>query len=109
MLQLCHAGAQHEAGACPSPSADRCRRAWCRCCRPRHSPHPPLNHCPLPFNSSSSAPQVLSGAVPPLPPRYSPELRSLVGAILQQNPAARPTIDDILQTTAVRAMSNCFG
>lgn len=45
--------------------------------------------------------QVLSGAVPPLPPRYSPELRLLVGSILQQNPAPRPTIDDILQTTAV--------
>ena len=43
--------------------------------------------------------------MPPLPPRYSPELRSLMGAILQQNPAARPTIDDILQTSAVRGTS----
>lgn len=42
--------------------------------------------------------------VPPLPPRYSPELRSLVAGILQQNPAKRPTIDDILQTPAVRGM-----
>ncbi|KAI7836760.1 hypothetical protein COHA_009398 [Chlorella ohadii] len=40
--------------------------------------------------------------VPPLPPRYSPELRSLVAGILQQNPAKRPTIDDILQTPAAQ-------
>lgn len=45
---------------------------------------------------------MLAGEVPPLPARYSAELRGLVGAMLQQRPAARPTIDDVLQAPAVR-------
>lgn len=45
--------------------------------------------------------QVLSGQVPPIPARYSPELRALVGQMLQQSPMARPTIDDVLLSAPV--------
>lgn len=40
--------------------------------------------------------------VPPLPWRYSEELQAVVAGMLAQAPAARPTVDDILQSPAVR-------
>ncbi|EFN56596.1 hypothetical protein CHLNCDRAFT_11527, partial [Chlorella variabilis] len=46
--------------------------------------------------------KVLAGAVPPISPRYSEELRGLVAGMLRHSPAQRPTIDDILQTPLVR-------
>ena len=57
--------------------------------------------CPPGFLPCLPCLQVLSGAVPPLPSRYSQDLLRLVAAMLQQAPASRPTVDDILQSPAV--------
>ncbi|WIA11274.1 hypothetical protein OEZ85_011398 [Tetradesmus obliquus] len=46
--------------------------------------------------------KILRGRYPPLPGRYSAQLRGLVGALLQQDPQARPSIDTILRMPYVK-------
>lgn len=49
--------------------------------------------------------QVLSGLVDPLPSRYSLELWDVMRACLTQDPAHRPTVDELLAMPAVSAAS----
>jgi NIMA (never in mitosis gene a)-related kinase len=46
--------------------------------------------------------KVVKGAFPRLPGEYSPELTSLVKALLQTSPASRPSCNRILETAAVQ-------
>lgn len=77
-----------------------CRAQPCRC---RSADRPSMHASPC------NDLQVLSGAMPPPPARYSPELRALVSGMLQQSPAERPTIDDLLHSTAVRGCAGGNG
>jgi hypothetical protein len=43
------------------------------------------------------------GKYPPLPPGYSPELRSLVASLLRQSARARPGVEAVLRLQYVRA------
>lgn len=60
--------------------------------------------CSAPAISLPFALQVLAGVAPPLSARYSLDLQALIDAMLQPTPAARPTVDEILATLAVRPL-----
>ena len=45
---------------------------------------------------------VLHADIPPLPPRYSDDLHTLFGMMLQRDPAKRPTTKELLMLPAVR-------
>lgn len=46
--------------------------------------------------------KILRGRFPPLPARYSPDLKSLVGRMLSQHPAQRPSVEEILKLPWMR-------
>lgn len=46
--------------------------------------------------------KILRGRIPPIPARYSNELRSLIQTMLSQSPAQRPSMDQILKLPLMR-------
>lgn len=47
------------------------------------------------------AQRIISGKYSPLPSTYSPQLNQLIGMMLQRDPAARPTIHQILKVPII--------
>ncbi|GMH37950.1 hypothetical protein BSKO_05834 [Bryopsis sp. KO-2023] len=46
--------------------------------------------------------KILSGKFPPIPPKYSEQLKNVVNKVLSKDPDARPTLDEILNYDYVR-------
>lgn len=52
--------------------------------------------------------QIMQGRFRPVPPRYSQDLRALIGSILQPEQARRPTMEQVLSSPALRARAEKF-
>ncbi|CAH1777895.1 unnamed protein product [Owenia fusiformis] len=52
--------------------------------------------------------KIIRGSFPPVPPRYSYELRNLIAALLKRNPRDRPSVNSILKKNFIQARIKKF-
>ncbi|WVQ73033.1 hypothetical protein IAR50_002596 [Cryptococcus sp. DSM 104548] len=65
-----------------------------------------------PFSNAQTQQELItmvkSGKIPPLPPHYSPALRSVIKAMLTLNPTKRPSTKDLLETSEMKLHRKLF-